>query len=188
MSADSQNQETGERQTRAQLLPQVYAELRRLAAAQIAREADGHTFDGTALVHEAFLRLGGEQSFASKSAFLRAAAESMRRILVDHARVKKAEKRGGKLGRVELNDQPGPMPDEELLALDEALSRFAAVDPQAAELVQLRYFSGLTIPKAAEALDISPRSADRLWSFARAWLFRELSGQNWRDPSADSAK
>jgi RNA polymerase sigma factor (TIGR02999 family) len=170
-----------------QLLPQVYDELRQLAAAQMAREPDGHTLDGTALVHEAFLRLGGDKSFASKSAFLRAAAEAMRRILVDHARTKRAAKRGGQRKRIDLLDQPASLPDHELIALDEALARFTAVDAQAAELVQLRYFSGLTIPQAAEALDIAPRTADRIWSFARAWLFRELSGQNWRDSGADSA-
>ncbi len=180
--------DAGDRPAAAQLLPLVYDELRRLAAAQMAREPDGHTLDGTALVHEAFLRLGGDKSFASKSGFLRAAAEAMRRILVDHARAKRAEKRGGGKVRVELADQPAPLPDDELLALDEALARFMAVDAQAAELVQLRYFSGLTIPQAAAALGIAPRSADRLWAFARAWLFRELSGKNWRDSGADSAK
>ncbi len=165
------------RNAAADLLPFVYDELRQLAAAQMARERDGHTLDGTALVHEAFLRLGGEQSFASKSAFLRAAAESMRRILVDHARARQADKRGGQLDRVELPELPGSLPDEDLLALDCALVRFTAIEPQAAELVQLRYFSGLTIPQAADLLGIAPRSADRLWAFARAWLYRELSGK-----------
>jgi RNA polymerase sigma factor (TIGR02999 family) len=160
------------------LLPLVYDELRKLAAAQMAREPHGHTLDATALVHEAFLRLNNSQSFASKSAFLRVAAEAMRRILVDHARTKRAEKRGGDLKRIELPDVAAVNLDADLVALDEALTRFAAVDPQAAELVQLRYFSGLTIPQAAEALDMSPRSADRLWAFARAWLFRELSQEN----------
>jgi RNA polymerase sigma factor (TIGR02999 family) len=170
-----------------QLLPLVYDELRRLAAAQLAHEPEGHSLNGTALVHEAFMRLGGDQSFSSKSAFLRAAAEAMRRILVDHARAKRAEKRGGNLVRIELPDVPAALPDDDVLALDGALARFAVLDAQAAELVQLRYFSGLTIPQAAEALEIAPRTADRIWSFARAWLHRELSGQNWRDSGTDSA-
>jgi RNA polymerase sigma factor (TIGR02999 family) len=161
----------------AELLPLVYDELRKLAAMQMAREREGHTLDGTALVHEAFLRLGGGQSFASRSAFLRAAAESMRRILVDHARARQADKRGGGRDRIELPDLPGPLPDDDLLALDHALACLAAIEPQAAELVQLRYFSELSIPNAADALGIAPRSADRLWAFARAWLYRELSGK-----------
>lgn len=156
--------------------PQVYDELRRLAAAKMAGEPDGHTLDATALVHEAYLRLGGDRSYVSKSAFLRAAAESMRRILVDHARAKRADKRGGDRRRVELADPPAPQPDDDVLALDAALAKLGGVDPQAAELVQLRYFSGLTIPQAAAALDLSPRSADRLWAFARAWLYRQLKG------------
>lgn len=157
-------------------LPQVYAELRRLAAGKMAHEPDGHTLDATALVHEAFLKLGGE-SFASRSAYLRAAAVAMRHILVDHARAKRADKRGGgRRADVEPDHLPAPTADADVLAVDDALARFAAVDPQAAELVTLRYFAGLTIPEAADALGISPRTADRLWAFARAWLYRELSG------------
>jgi RNA polymerase sigma factor (TIGR02999 family) len=167
--------ESGDRQAASKLLPLVYDELRTLAAAQMAREPDGHTLDATALVHEAFLRLNGGQSFTSKSAFLRVAAEAMRRILVDHARAKRADKRGGDMKRVELKDVLANGLATNVVDLDEALIKLTAVDPQAAELVQLRYFSGLTIPQAAEALDIAPRSADRLWAFARAWLFRELS-------------
>lgn len=165
----------GGSQAAEKLLPVVYDELRKLAMAQMAREPRGHTLDATALVHEAFLRLNDGKSFASESAFLGMAAAAMRRILVDHARAKRAEKRGGDMKRVELPDVPAIDLDADLVALDEALTRFAAIDPPAAELVQLRYFSGLTIPQAAEALEISPRSADRLWAFARAWLFRELS-------------
>lgn len=157
------------------LFPLVYAELRQMAAAQMAREKPDHTLDATALVHEAFLRLGGDRSFPSRSAFLRAAATAMRRILVDQARAKRADKRGGSRQRVELPDAPAPHPEDQLLDLDEALARFATVDPLAAELVQLRYFSGQTIAQAAEALELAPRTADRLWVFARAWLFRELS-------------
>lgn len=155
----------------------VYAELRRLAATKMAGEPDGHTLDATALVHEAFLKLGGE-SFATRSGFLRAAAVAMRRILIDHARAKRADKRGGSRRQVavEPDQLAAARPDDDLLAVDEALTRFAAVDPQAAELVALRCFAGLTLPEAADALGVSPRTADRLWSFARAWLYRELSG------------
>jgi RNA polymerase sigma factor (TIGR02999 family) len=161
----------------AQLLPLVYDELRRLAAAKLAHEPAGHTLDATALVHEAYLKLGGEQSFATKSAFMRAAAEAMRRVLVDHARAKRADKRGGDRNRIDLTDAAGPIDDSNLIALDEALVEFARVDPEAAELVQLRYFTGLTIPQAAEALGISARTADRTWVYARAWLFRRVSGE-----------
>lgn len=163
--------------TPAELLPQVYGELRKLAAAKMAGERAGHSLDATALVHEAFLKLGGEQSFASNSGFMRAAAEAMRRILVDHARAKRADKRGGDWQRVDLSEAVLPAEDSELLALDEALADFAGVDPQAVELVQLRYFAGLTIPQAAEAMNVSPRTADRLWSYARAWLFERISGK-----------
>jgi RNA polymerase sigma factor (TIGR02999 family) len=161
----------------AQILPLVYDELRRLAAAKLAHEPAGHTLDATALVHEAFLRLGGAQSFASRSAFMRAAAEAMRRVLVDHARAKRADKRGGDWNRIDLPDAAVPIDDSNLIALDEALAEFARVDPQAAELVQLRYFTGLTIAQAAETLGISARSADRTWAYARAWLFRRISGE-----------
>src|SRR5262245_6732163 len=126
-----------------ELLPLVYQELRRLAAAQLVNEPSGHTLDATALVHEAYLRLGNERSFTSKSHYLRAAAISMRRILVDHARAKHANKRGGEWDRHNLVDAVLPGEDADLLALDEALTAFAAIDPQADELVQLRYFAGL---------------------------------------------
>jgi RNA polymerase sigma factor (TIGR02999 family) len=123
-----------------QILPIVYDELRKLAAAQMARERPGHTLDATALVHEAFLRLGGEQTFRSKSDFLRAAAEAMRRILVDQARGRQANKRGGDRQRVELPDVAASLPDSMLLALDEALDDLARHDGRAAELIKLRYF------------------------------------------------
>jgi RNA polymerase sigma factor (TIGR02999 family) len=166
----------GNRHATADLLPLVYDELRTLASARMAAESPGHTLDATALVHEAFLKLGGE-SFATRSAFLRAAAAAMRRILIDHARAKHADKRGGSGKRVavELDHLAAPHADPDFLALDEALVRLAALDPQAAELVTLRYFGGLTVPEAAEALGVAPRTADRLWAFARAWLYRELS-------------
>jgi RNA polymerase sigma factor (TIGR02999 family) len=164
----------GDRQAPADLLPVVYDELRRLAAARMAREPDGHTLDATALVHEAFLRLGCEQSFATKSAFLRAAAEAMRRILVDHARAKNAEKRGGGRKRIDLPDVPAALPHEDLLALDEALTELERHDPIAAELVKLRYFSGFSHSDAATALDLTRRQADGIWAAARIWLFRRL--------------
>lgn len=154
----------------------VYAELRAMAAAKMAREPTGHSLDATGLVHEAFVRLGGDH-FASRSAFIRAASVAMRRILVDHARGKQADKRGGGLRRIVLDaDQlAAPMPDSDLYAVAEALTRLAAVDAQAAEIVTLRFFGGLTLPEVAEALEIAPRTADRLWAYARAWLYRDLS-------------
>jgi len=169
--------EQGDAQAAARLLPLLYNELRRLAAAKLALEPAGHTLDATALVHEAYLKLGGDQSFATRSAFMRAAAEAMRQVLVDHARAKRAAKRGGDWSRVELPDPAVPIDDSNLIALDQALAEFAAVDAEAAELVQLRYFTGLTIPQAAEALGISARTADRSWAYARAWLFHRISGE-----------
>lgn len=140
----------------------------------MAGERDGHTLDATALVHEAFLKLGGG-SFASKSSFFRAAAEAMRRILVDHARAKKADKRGGEFTRVKWDDLPAGVTDIDLVALDEALSELERHDPTAAELVKLRYFAGFTHTAAAEMLGLSRRQADGVWALARAWLFRKLS-------------
>lgn len=166
-----------------QLLPAVYDELRRLAAQKLAHERPGQTLDATALVHEAYLRLmasGGCEppEYANRGHFFAAAAEAMRRILVERARSKGRRKRGGGLVRHDLPDSGPPAPEkpDDLLALDEALDRLVAADAQAAELVKLRYFAGLTLPQAAEALNVSPRTADRLWAYARAWLFRELHG------------
>ena len=161
--------------TPAELLPQVYGELRRLAAAKIAGENPCHTLDATALVHEAFLKLGGERSFATKSDYFRAAAEAMRRILVDHARARNAAKRGGNR-RVELesNHLAVDPVDATTEALDEALSRFATEHPQQAELVQLRHFGGLTLAQCADVLGVSARTADTWWAYARAWLGVEL--------------
>jgi RNA polymerase sigma factor (TIGR02999 family) len=161
------------------LLPIVYEELRKLAAAQLAQEQPGQTLQATALVHEAYLRLTAGSSperWNSRGHFFAAAAVAIRRILIDNARRKRSEKHGGDLVRRQLPEDSLsiPEPREDLLALDEALTKFAAVHPQAAELVQLRYFGGLTLPEAAEALHISPRTAGRLWTYARAWLRREI--------------
>jgi RNA polymerase sigma factor (TIGR02999 family) len=171
----------GDTQAAADLLPLVYAELRRLAAAQLAREKPGQTLDATALVHEAYLRLVGpadEKRWQSRGQFFASAAEAMRRILVDLARRKGRKKRAGHRVRASLDAvEPAiSAPDDDLLAMDEALSRLAEADPKAAELVKLRYFAGLSIPQAAKALDIGARSADRLWAYARAWLLDALTG------------
>lgn len=159
-----------------ELLPQVYDELRKLAAAKMRNEADGHTLDATALVNEAWLKLNAD-SFSSKTDFIRAAAVAMRRILVDHARAKKADKRGGVIPRANIDPEhvAGVGPSSDIMAIDAALAEFAAVDAQAAELVQLRYFAGMSIAEAAAALGISPRTADRLWVYAKSWLFAKLS-------------
>lgn len=171
--------EAGDPSAAEQLLPLVYEELRKLAAAHLANEQPGQTLQPTALVHEAYLRLVGGTNPAqwnNRGHFFAAAATAIRRILIDHARRKGSLKRGGGLMRRELEENPPclPEPREDLLALDEALQKLAAVHPQAAELVQLLYFAGLTLPEAAQALDISPRTAGRLWSYARAWLRREI--------------
>ena len=162
-----------------ELLPLVYGELRRLAAHRMAGEAPGHTLQPTALVHEAYLRLVGPdqaQQWDGRGHFFAAAAEAMRRILVEAARRKKRVKHGGELERVDVDaiDVPLPMPDDELLALDEALNGLAIVDARAAEVVKLCFFVGLTQEQAAKELGISISTAERLWSFARAWLFREM--------------
>jgi RNA polymerase sigma factor (TIGR02999 family) len=165
-----------------ELLPLVYAELRRLAAQKMAREAPGHTLQPTALVHEAWLRLvtpAQQAQFQNRAHFFGAAAEAMRRILVDRAREKKALKRGGALQRVGLDavELASPMPDDELLALDEALDRLATVDTRAAEMVKLCFFVGLTQEEAARELGVSLATAERIWAFARAWLLREVRKQ-----------
>lgn len=164
-----------------QLLPLVYEELRKLAAAKLTQENPGQTLQATALVHEAFVRLvdvENAQRWDSRGHFFAAAAEAMRRILVENARRRRQLKRGGQYRRTDVDDIPIVADEikDDLLALDDALTKLNSVDADAARLVQLRYFTGLTVPQAAETLGISPRTADRLWAFARAWLHREISG------------
>jgi RNA polymerase sigma factor (TIGR02999 family) len=170
--------EQGDAKAANELLTLVYDELRWLAAHKMASEAPGHTLQPTALVHEAWLHLGGDQqpTWQNRAHFFGAAAEAMRRILVDRAREKQALKRGGDLQRVELDglELPMPMPDDELLALDEALNRLATVDTRAAEMVKLCFFVGLTQEEAAKELGVSLATAERVWGFARAWLLREV--------------
>jgi RNA polymerase sigma factor (TIGR02999 family) len=158
-----------------EVLPQVYDELRKLAAAKLADERAGHTLDATGLVHEAFLKLGGERAFASRSDYLQAAAQAMRRILVDYARARNAEKRGGGRNVELVSDHLAVAPQEErLVELDEALEQLGAEQPKLAELVQLRHFGGLTLDQCAEVLGVSPRTADTWWAYARAWLAVQL--------------
>ena len=171
--------EQGDATAPEMLLPLVYDELRKLAAQRLAHESPGQTLQATALVHEAYLRLigTGSPSWNSQGHFFSAAAEAMRRILIDNARRKRAEKHGGKLERIDLNgvEVAEAMPSEDILAVDEALSRLAAEEPVKAELVKLRYFGGLSVEDAGRVLGISRATADRYWAFARVWLYSELS-------------
>ncbi|MBW3539798.1 MAG: sigma-70 family RNA polymerase sigma factor [Planctomycetes bacterium] len=172
--------ERGEPTAAEQLLPLVYDELRKLAAARMAAEAPGQTLQATALVHEAYLRLVGPspaQDWNSRGHFFAAAAEAMRRILVERARQKQGVVRGGRIRRVELRDDDAAAAEipEDLLALDEALAHLEQHDPVAASVVKLRFFAGLTLPQAAESLAISLRTAERNWTYARTWLHRELA-------------
>jgi RNA polymerase sigma factor (TIGR02999 family) len=182
--------EQGDPQAAGQLWPLVYDELRRLAGAQMAREGPGGTLDATALVHEAYLRLAGEQAqaFANRRHFFAAAAEAMRRILVDSARAKGAEKRGGGRRREhpDLDALGAAAPAEQVLSLHEALERLAAHDALKAKLVELRFFAGLTLAEAAECLSVSPSSADRAWRYARAWLYDAMSGDGSEKECLDS--
>jgi RNA polymerase sigma factor (TIGR02999 family) len=173
--------ERGEPRAAEELLPLVYDELRKLAAARMAEEKAGQTLQATALVHEAYLRLVGGDATAhwnGRGHFFAAAAEAMRRILVEEARHKRTHKRGGSRERIELDrlDAAAPQQPDEVLALHEALTKLAVTDSQAAELVKLRYFAGFTVTEAAQVLGISPRSADFLWAYARTWLLKELRG------------
>jgi RNA polymerase sigma factor (TIGR02999 family) len=179
--------EQGDPHAASQLLPLVYDELRRLAAQKLVREAPGQTLTATGLVHEAYLRLvtpskassyqGEGGQWDSRGHFFAAAAEAMRRILVENARRKRSRKRGGELVRHDLNAEVlvAPEPPEDLLALDEALDKLAAKDKVKADLVKLRYFAGLTIEQAAKVLGISTTTADRYWAYARAWLHQEIT-------------
>jgi RNA polymerase sigma factor (TIGR02999 family) len=170
-----------------QLLPLVYEELRQLAAQKLGQEAPGQTLQATALVHEAYLRLvtgadgrGAEPAWDSRRHFFAAAAEAMRRILIDRARNKRRLKRGGDWQRLHLDhiELPASEAPEEFLALDDALQRLSGQDPVSAELVKLRFFAGLTLDQAAKALGIARRTADRHWTFARSWLYDELRRGN----------
>ena len=179
--------EQGDSRAAGQLLPLVYDELRRLAAQRLAREKPGQTLQATALVHDAYLRLVGtdDHGWDGRGHFFAAAAEAMRRILVDNARRKRAAKHGGGHRRRDLDDVEiaAGAPAEDLMALDEALTRLAAEDPAKAELVKLRYFAGLSIEEAALALGISPATAKRRWAYARAWLFRIIEAAAPPTPS-----
>jgi RNA polymerase sigma factor (TIGR02999 family) len=174
----------GDPQAAEKLLPLVYEELRRLAAAKMAKEAPGHTLQPTALVHEAWLRLveGEARRFDNRGHFFATAAEAMRRILIEAARRKHSQQRGGHLQREELTESTLVLerPTDEILAVDEALTKLAGADPLAADLVKLRYFVGLSLPEAAEALGISPRTADRVWAYARSRLHQELGPDHAR--------
>jgi RNA polymerase sigma factor (TIGR02999 family) len=174
--------EQGDPKAASELLPLVYDELRQLAAARLADEKPGHTLQPTALVHEAYLRLVGDRQprdWNSRGHFFAAAAEAMRRILINRARDKHRLKRGGHRDRVDLAaiTDPATARATDLLELDDALGRLAGINPQAAELVKLKFFAGLTLREAASALGLPPRSADRLWAFARAWLIDALDPQ-----------
>lgn len=175
-----QSIEEGDVSSARQLLPLVYKELRRLAACKMAQEKSDHTLQPTALVHEAWLRLlkpGELERIRDKDHFVATASEAMRRILVESARRKKRIKHGGGLQRVDVNEVevPLPLPADDVIALDEALVRLENVDRRAAEVVKLRFFTGLTQEEVAEELETSLRTVERLWKFARAWLFREVT-------------
>ncbi len=171
--------EQGDGRAIDQLLPVVYQELRQLAAQKLSREKPGHTLQATALVHEAYLRLVGadNQTWKGRTHFFAAAAEAMRRILIENARRKHRLKRGGHQQRVDLDEAQilVEQPPEELLALDEALSQLAEIDGAKADLVKLRYFAGLTLEQAAEVLELSPTTAKRHWTYARAWLYKAIT-------------
>jgi RNA polymerase sigma factor (TIGR02999 family) len=176
----------GDPRAAEQLLPLVYDELRRLATQKLAQEKPGQTLQATALVHEAYLRLLNpdcRQDWNSRGHFFAAVALVMRRILVDNARRKRSRKRGGDRVREGLDAVEIALPDmpEDLVALNEALDEFRAVDKTAAELVHLRFFAGLPLPEAARLLDVSPRTADRLWAYARAWLHQRVQGESLKD-------
>jgi RNA polymerase sigma factor (TIGR02999 family) len=171
--------EQGDAKSTDELLPIVYNELRRLAGHKMANEPAGHTLQPTALVHEAWLKLvdSSSQSWQNRAHFFGAAAEAMRRILIARARRKHTQRRGSGAEHLDLDEIEiaSPAPDDQLLALNEALNRFATLEPQQAELVKLRYFVGLKIEEAAEVLGISKATAKRWWAYAKAWLFNEIN-------------
>ena len=173
--------ESGDPAAAEELLPLVYKELRELASSRLARERAGHSMQPTVLVHEAYLRLTGNDdrsTWNGRGHFFGAAAEAMRRILVEHARQKQSQKRGGDRLRVELDEQSVTIEQsEELLSLDEALTRLEAQWPEKAKIVKLRYFGGLTLPEAAKVVGISLATAERYWRFSRAWLYSQLKDQ-----------
>ena len=173
--------EQGDPHAAAELLPLVYKELRELAAAKLAQEKPGQTLEATALVHEAYVRLvdvDKAQEWDSRGHFFAAAAEAMRRILIDHARAKGSAKRGGRLTKLDIDavDLATKATAEELLAIDDALAKLSREDPSSAKLVELRYFAGLTVDEAGKALGMSTATAYRHWNYARAWLHGELLG------------
>jgi RNA polymerase sigma factor (TIGR02999 family) len=173
--------EQGDPHAASKLLPLVYDELRKLAAQKLAHEKPGQTLDATALVHEAYVRLAGSgpaQHWNSRGHFFAAAAEAMRRILVENARRKQSSKHGGARQRLDLDEAASlvPEPADELLALHEALDKLAAEDAKKAELVKLRYFTGLSVQQAADVLGISRATADRWWAYAKVWLYCAVSG------------
>ncbi len=174
--------ERGDPKAAEELLPLVYGELRRLAAAKMAQEAPGQTLQATGLVHEAWLRLAGSQrqQWHGRAHFFAAAAEAMRRILIDRARSKATEKHGAGQARAELDESRIELaaPSEEVLAVHEALDALAAEDAVAAQVVKLRYFVGLTVPEIAEVLEMAPRTVNRHWAFARAWLKEAIRGSS----------
>jgi RNA polymerase sigma factor (TIGR02999 family) len=171
--------EQGNPRASDELLPLVYNELRRMAAYKMAHEPAGHTLQPTALVHEAWLKLvdSPAQSWQNRAHFFGAAAEAMRRLLIARARRKQTQRRGAGAPHVDADEIEiaSPAPDDQLLALNDALDRFAALEPQQAELIKLRYFVGMTIEEAAEVIGISEATAKRWWAYARAWLFNEIS-------------
>lgn len=174
--------QSGDPKAAEELLPLVYEELRKMAALKMANEAAGHTLQPTALVHEAWLRIagGGQRYWNSRGHFFCAAAEAMRRILIESVRRKQSQQRGGNRQKVELDEAHLVLerPETEMLDIHNALDKLGREDTLAADLVKLRYFVGLTLPEAAEALNISPRTADRLWAYARSWLRQELQPLN----------
>ena len=192
LTAIFQRMQARDPQAAADLVPLVYRELRRLAGQKLDREMPGQTLQATALVHEAWLRLGGDEqpTWQNRAHFFGAAAEAMRRILIDNARRKKAGKHGGNLERVTLEglELAAGLDDARLLELHEALDRLAAHDAAKAEIVKLRFFAGLTLEEAGRVIGVSEPTAKRYWAYARAWLFRELQGNREMGPGTGATE